>query len=78
MAQGDLKSAGRDHGPYGFTAWMAGGGTKGGTVYGSTDEIGYASVENTSAFRTGTQRFCTCWDYVMKSSFSTGTVWANG
>ena len=46
MAQGDLKSAGRDHGPYGFTAWMAGGGTKGGTVYGSTDEIGYASVEN--------------------------------
>jgi uncharacterized protein (DUF1501 family) len=45
-AQGDLKSAGRDHGPYGFTAWMAGGGVKAGTVYGSTDEIGYASVEN--------------------------------
>jgi len=40
------KQAGRDHGPYGFTAWMAGGGVQGGTVYGSTDELGYASVEN--------------------------------
>ena len=38
--------AGRDHGPYGFTTWMAGGGVKGGMVYGSTDELGYASVEN--------------------------------
>lgn len=46
MAQGDLKTAGRDHGPYGFTSWMAGGGVRAGTVYGSTDEIGYASVEN--------------------------------
>ena len=46
MSQGDLKKAGRDHGPYGFTSWMAGGGSKAGSVYGSTDEIGYASVEN--------------------------------
>ena len=46
MAQGDLKTAGRDHGPYGFTSWMAGGGVRRGTVYGSTDDIGYASVEN--------------------------------
>jgi hypothetical protein len=46
MAQGAAKTAGRDHGPYGFTSWFAGGGVKGGTVYGSTDEIGYASVEN--------------------------------
>lgn len=46
MAQGASKTAGRDHGPYGFTSWFAGGGVKGGTVYGSTDEIGYASVEN--------------------------------
>lgn len=38
--------AGRDHGPYGFTAWLAGGGVKGGTVYGNTDDIGYASVED--------------------------------
>jgi len=37
---------GRDHNPKGFTAWLAGGGVKGGTVYGSTDEIGYAAAEN--------------------------------
>lgn len=37
---------GRDHNPQGFTAWMAGGGSKGGTVFGSTDEIGYAASEN--------------------------------
>jgi hypothetical protein len=41
-----MKLAGRDHGPYGFSAWMAGGGVKRGLVYGSTDEVGYASVEN--------------------------------
>ena len=45
MAQGDLQKAGRDHGPYGFTSWMAGGGVRGGLTYGSTDEIGYAAVE---------------------------------
>jgi hypothetical protein len=38
--------SGRDHNPYGFSFWMAGGGIKGGTTYGSTDEFGYASVEN--------------------------------
>ena len=38
--------AGRDHGPSGFSVWMAGGGVKGGTVYGATDEIGYKAVEN--------------------------------
>jgi hypothetical protein len=32
--------SGRDHNPYGFTVWMAGGGIKGGKVVGSTDEIG--------------------------------------
>ena len=37
---------GRDHGPSGFSVWMAGGGIKGGTVYGATDEIGYKAVEN--------------------------------
>ena len=36
---------GRDHNPFGFTAWMAGGGTKGGTIYGATDEYGYKAVE---------------------------------
>lgn len=40
------KNAGRDHGPGGFSVWLAGGGIKGGTVYGSTDEIGYKAVED--------------------------------
>ncbi|MFN0171491.1 MAG: DUF1501 domain-containing protein [Bryobacteraceae bacterium] len=37
---------GRDHHPYGFTIWMAGGGIKGGLNYGETDEIGYYAVTN--------------------------------
>jgi arylsulfatase A-like enzyme len=37
---------GRDHNPYGYSMWMAGGGVKAGTVYGATDEFGYHSVEN--------------------------------
>lgn len=37
---------GRDHNPYGFTMWMAGGGVKGGTVIGSTDEMGLHAVED--------------------------------
>jgi uncharacterized protein (DUF1501 family) len=37
---------GRDHNAKGFSLWMAGGGVKGGTVYGSTDEFGAAAVEN--------------------------------
>ena len=37
---------GRDHNPYGFTIWLAGGGVKGGVVYGATDEFGYHAVEN--------------------------------
>ena len=37
---------GRDHNPYGFTAWLAGGGLKKGIVYGATDEFGFAAVEN--------------------------------
>ena len=46
MAQGDYAKAGRDHGPSGFTNWMAGGGVKGGTVHGETDDIGYGAVKN--------------------------------
>jgi hypothetical protein len=37
---------GRDHSPRGFTAWLAGGGVKGGQALGATDEFGYAAVEN--------------------------------
>ncbi len=40
------KGSGRDHNAYGFTMWMAGGGIKGGTSFGTTDELGSAAVEN--------------------------------
>ena len=43
-------SDGRDHNPYGFSIWLAGGGIKGGTVYGSTDEFGYHVNENKCDF----------------------------
>jgi len=38
--------SGRDHNNKGYTIWMAGGGVKGGTAYGATDEHGYKAVEN--------------------------------
>jgi uncharacterized protein (DUF1501 family) len=38
--------AGRDHNGRAMVAWMAGGGVKGGTVYGSTDEFGARAAEN--------------------------------
>jgi len=42
---------GRDHNPFGFSIWLAGGGTKGGTIYGETDEFGYHVVDKkTSVF----------------------------
>lgn len=37
---------GRDHNPFGFSMWMAGGGVKKGHIYGATDEFGYKAVEN--------------------------------
>lgn len=40
------KINGRDHNHYGFTMWLAGGGTKGGYVHGATDEFGFKAVEN--------------------------------
>jgi hypothetical protein len=43
FAQG---SNGRDHDPYGFSLWVAGGGFKGGHIHGATDEFGYEVVEN--------------------------------
>jgi hypothetical protein len=43
VAQG---ADGRDHNPFGFSFWLAGGGVRGGTVHGATDDFGYAAVEN--------------------------------
>lgn len=37
---------GRDHNPFGFSIWLAGGGIKPGTVFGATDDFGYKVVEN--------------------------------
>jgi hypothetical protein len=37
---------GRDHHPFGFSAWLAGGGIKGGMAHGATDELGFHAVEN--------------------------------
>jgi len=37
---------GREHHPFGFTMWLAGGGVKGGLAYGATDEFGWHAVEN--------------------------------
>ena len=43
VMQGDK---GRDHSPYGFTTWMAGGGVRGGKTIGATDEFGFRAVED--------------------------------
>lgn len=37
---------GRNHNPYGYSMWMAGGGVKGGMTYGKTDEFGFEAIEN--------------------------------
>ena len=43
---GYVKEVGRDHNPFGFTMWLAGGGIKGGTIYGETDEYGYFAIKD--------------------------------
>lgn len=44
-SQGQGANAGRDHNHWGFSAWLAGGGIKGGLSYGATDEFGFKAVE---------------------------------
>jgi hypothetical protein len=46
--QPGAQGKGRDHNPGAFTAWMAGGGIKGGEAYGSTDELGFKAAEHPS------------------------------
>ncbi len=43
---GSQNTGGRDHHPFGFSVWMAGGGVRGGTVHGATDELGFHAVED--------------------------------
>jgi uncharacterized protein (DUF1501 family) len=40
------KSIGRDHNTHGFSMWLAGGGIRGGTIYGQTDELGHKAVKD--------------------------------
>jgi hypothetical protein len=46
VKNGTESKLGRDHNPYGFSVWLAGGGVRGGTVHGATDEFGFRAVEN--------------------------------
>ena len=41
-----LGTEGRDHHPYGFSIWLAGGGIRGGQAYGATDDFGYRAITN--------------------------------
>lgn len=43
---GSQNGDGRDHHPYGFSVWLAGGGIRGGLAHGATDEVGFHAVEN--------------------------------
>ena len=43
---GSGAAQGRDHNHWGFSLWMAGGGIKGGTIHGATDDFGFRAVEN--------------------------------
>ena len=59
FAQG---SDGRDHNPFGFSIWLAGGGVEGGTIYGATDEYGYKVIDEQSRRSTiCTPRCCISW-----------------
>ena len=51
MFQGKGKLPGRDHHMKGFSMWLCGGGIKGGTTYGATDELGYAATEQVAHVR---------------------------
>lgn len=46
LTGGGASKQGRDHNHWGFSVWLAGGGIKGGTTYGATDEFGFQAVEN--------------------------------
>ena len=52
---------GRDHHPYGFTMWLAGGGVRGGMAHGATDELAGTPSRSGSTSTTCTPPSCTCW-----------------
>ncbi|MFM7129546.1 MAG: DUF1501 domain-containing protein [bacterium] len=51
LSEGKGGGKGRDHNPHGYSMWLAGGGIKGGTTYGATDEIGLYATENKAHVR---------------------------
>ena len=69
---------GRDHNPYGFTMWMAGGGIRGGMTYGATDEIGLYAVENKVHVHDIHATILHCWDSTTRSSRSCTTGATSG
>ena len=46
LGDGGKSKLGRDHNHYGFSVWLAGGGVRGGSVYGETDEFGFKAVKD--------------------------------
>lgn len=56
---GGMVKRGRDHNPFGFTMWLAGGAVKGGTIYGATDDFGSRPSTSPSTSTTSTPRFST-------------------
>ncbi len=46
LSSSGVSNYGRDHNPFGFTTLLAGGGVRGGTIYGATDEFGFKAAEN--------------------------------
>jgi uncharacterized protein (DUF1501 family) len=63
--KGREANTGRDHHPYSFTLFMAGGGTKGGLTYGATDDIGWNITKIRCTSTTFTRRFCICLGWII-------------
>ena len=61
---------GRDHHPYAFTTWMAGGGVKPGMTYGASDDLGINAAQD--RVRMTKPRCCICWALIMSSLTSSG------
>ena len=58
---------GRDHNPYGFTIWMAGGGVRGGKVIGATDEIGLRAIEDPVHVHDLHASILHCWAWIRRN-----------
>ena len=71
--QGDIRNRkqwGRDHHPYAFTTWMAGGGVKPGMTYGASDDLGINAVQDRVHVHDFKPRCCICWALIMSGSLT--------